>query len=406
MKKKILVLNDFPIYPPRFGGQFRIYYIYKNLSQRFDITYICFAKNEFVEVELGQNFWEIRIPKSKIHSSVNLLLGKIFGISVDDIIAMFFCNYNKKLNNIVRDRLSDCSIVVASHPYLYTLIKKHAPNKFLIYEAHNVEYLLKKAILGKGFFKRFLYTNVKRVEDELVRKSDLVFAMSADEINKFKEIYHVDESKIYISPNGVDLPSFRTLYKNSKLIKNKIINKPLALFMGSGHPPNSEAAKKIIIELAPKMKEIYFLICGGVCGTFKNKDIDKNVGMTFEVSDEEKFEIYRISDIALNPMVSGSGTNIKMLEYMAAGLPIITTPIGARGLDIKNYRDAIICEVSEFPESIREVLENIELYNKLSLNGQKLVKNKYDWNKIAENMANTIETEISKKRHHFFPITA
>jgi glycosyltransferase involved in cell wall biosynthesis len=199
------------------------------------------------------------------------------------------------------------------------------------------------------------------------------------------------ESKSYISPNGVDLPSFRTLYKNNKLIKNKIINKPVAIFMGSGHPPNLEAVKKIIIEIAPKMGEIYFLICGGVCGTFKNKDIGKNIGLTFEVTDEERLELYRISDVALNPMLSGSGTNIKMIDYMAAGLPIITTPIGARGLDLENYNNAIICEVLEFPEKIREVLINKDLYNKLSYNGRKLVEEKYNWKKIAENMAKILE---------------
>jgi glycosyltransferase involved in cell wall biosynthesis len=116
----------------------------------------------------------------------------------------------------------------------------------------------------------------------------------------------------------------------------------------------------------------------------------KNVFLLGRVSDEVKMELYRMSDIALNPMINGSGTNIKMLDYMAAGLPVITTPIGARGLSLKNYENVIICEIPEFPAKIQELINDRDLYIKLSLLGRKTVEKKYDWEKIAGNMAKNI----------------
>jgi len=120
----------------------------------------------------------------------------------------------------------------------------------------------------------------------------------------------------------------------------------------------------------------------------------RNVLLLGQISDAEKQELYRISDLSLNPMASGSGTNIKMLDYMAAGLPVVTTHVGARGLGLENYCHAVICDIHEFPEKIQEIIDNGELYQRLKDNGCKLVKEKYDWRKIAEDMAETLEKNL------------
>ncbi len=117
----------------------------------------------------------------------------------------------------------------------------------------------------------------------------------------------------------------------------------------------------------------------------------KNVILLGQISDEEKLELYKVADIALNPMMSGSGTNIKMLDYMAAGLPIISTQVGSRGLNLENYSDVIICNISEFPTKIKQVLHDRELYARISRNGHKLVKEKYDWQKIVDDMKEVLE---------------
>ena len=107
------------------------------------------------------------------------------------------------------------------------------------------------------------------------------------------------------------------------------------------------------------------------------------------LGDEEKLELYESADVALNPMLSGSGTNIKMLDYMAAGLPVISSSTGARGLEIESYTHTIVCELPDFPGKIRDVLEDDQLRSRLIVNGRKLVQDKYDWKRIAEDMDQT-----------------
>ena len=398
MKKKIVVINDFPIYPVIHGGKIRIYNIYKELSKFYDVTYICFGNCKKVEIRhITEDFIEISIPKSLAHRTLEAIAAKLLNVSIADIVSMFLCKYDLKLNSTIKNCLSNCDIVVSLHPYMYPAIKKQLRDEILIYESFNVEHLLKKSILGKGLFRNLLCNYVKQVEKEIVMAADLVFAVSTIDMDMFERTYGINSSKIHLSPNGVDIPAFDILYKNNTLVKSKIVARDIAIFFGSAHPPNVEAVKTIIYEIAPKMNDIYFLICGSVCWLFQKEKVGKNVGLTSVVSEDEKLELYRVSDIALNPMLSGAGTNIKMLEYMAAGLPVITTPTGARGLDVENNFSSIICEISDFPERISEVLSKKDYYDKISCNGRKLVEEKYDWKKIAENMAIILEGNLGEK---------
>ncbi|MFA6363353.1 glycosyltransferase [Methanoregula sp.] len=116
----------------------------------------------------------------------------------------------------------------------------------------------------------------------------------------------------------------------------------------------------------------------------------KNVYILGQISDKEKTEIFKIADIALNPMISGSGTNIKVLGYLSAGIPTITTPTGARGLNLIDREHVLICDLVEFPKKINELLADNYLAESLKQNGRKLVEEKFDWNTIVNDMSEKI----------------
>ena len=99
------------------------------------------------------------------------------------------------------------------------------------------------------------------------------------------------------------------------------------------------------------------------------------------VSGEDKKMLYSAEDIAINLMSSGSGTNIQMFEYLAAELPTISSPVGARG--IENEGSFIVTDLLKFPNEIRKLLSDENLYKELSVNGRALVERYYDWNRIS-----------------------
>ena len=280
---------------------------------------------------------------------------------------------------------------------MYPSVKPYLQKQIVIYEALNVEYSLKSTILPETLLKRIMLQKLKKTGQNLLQRCDLCFAMSEEDKLIFSQIYGVETSKISIAPNGVD----EDFYANGYMGRSKresVIPVPLIIFIGSGHPPNVEAARQIIHNIAPKLPNAYFLIAGSVCWEIRKDLWGKNVGLTYFITDEEKRELFRVADIAINPMIRGSGSNLKMLDYMAAGIPVVSTVVGARGLSLENYCHAIICDIDSFPAEISHIIAKKELADLLSHNGRELVTIYYDWKKIADSMSTALIDIINKKQ--------
>ena len=103
-----------------------------------------------------------------------------------------------------------------------------------------------------------------------------------------------------------------------------------------------------------------------------------------EVDDVTRDLCLQAADVALNPMEHGSGTNIKMLDYFAAGLPVITTERGSRGLRLEGESQCLVRAIGDFPEAIREVLgEGVGQAAERAARARKLVEDVFDWEAIV-----------------------
>src|SRR5690606_13730101 len=107
----------------------------------------------------------------------------------------------------------------------------------------------------------------------------------------------------------------------------------VAIFLGSGHPTNAEAARIIRDHIAPCHPKVLFLLVGNVVGWFHGQGLGPNVMPIGAVATPVKNYLLQCSDFALNPMLTGSGTSLKLFDYLAHGLPVISTPVGSRGLE-------------------------------------------------------------------------
>jgi glycosyltransferase involved in cell wall biosynthesis len=166
----------------------------------------------------------------------------------------------------------------------------------------------------------------------------------------------------------------------------KIQGEKLVLFMGSWHPPNLKACE-LIFDFAYKTPDVKYLIMGSQSMAFKDKKLPANVGLIGAVEENAKTNILGLVDIALNPMVSGSGTNLKMFDYMAAGIPVITTEFGARG--IENREHILVADIDKFPEVIHSILES-DMHVKVE-QARKYVEENFDWAILAEKYARKLK---------------
>jgi len=409
---KILDVSPMGVYPPVIGGHRRIHNLNVEISKYHEIFLFSQGIRHF-ELKFPLKSWITRINDNYIEyrfvSYVDLsmryllsLVSKYFSTIYSDQILKL---YDPK---ILRNMIRECDVIKVELPWQFSYVFNKKPKDTpIILVEHNVEFELFNQLMNFNndftlfkFIKKFknlkkLLVNVAIEKERFaVENADIIFTVCEEDREKLRKYYGVNKSKIYVIPNGVDTSKFYPipLEDKERLKKNMgFEGKKIILFSGSRYFPNEEAVHKII-EFSEKLKnrkDIIFLIIGTVGTLFKDKNKYPNIIFTGYVNDVIKY--FQIADIAINPMLSGSGTNIKMLEYMASGLPIITTKIGARGLDLKHSKHVIISEIDEFHEWIETLLEDKDLRDKLSINGRKLVEEKYDWKKIAEKELKILE---------------
>lgn len=353
-RRRLLVANTFPIYPPRSGGQHRLYHLYRHLARDWEVTFVnlCPAEAPAETLQLLPGFTEIRVPRSPGLQAAEAELDRMLGISSGDLAAMFHPESHPEWLMCLREQAGRADAIVATHPYAWPALKQiwRGP---IHYEAHNVEYDLKAPYLA-GHPE--LLAQLAAIEGECARQAPAVFACSAADAQRLQELYGL-ESLPEVVANGVDTRQIRPPTAGARARLRERLGLapdcPLALFIGSDHPPNREALPALLA-CATAHPTLIVAIIGSVIHGLPPEH-PANLLALGPVSEEEKQVVFAAADLALNPMVSGSGTNLKLLDYAAAGLPILTTPFGARG-GILGDEHLWYAEVADFPAGVDRLL--------------------------------------------------
>ena len=393
-RKKITVTSTFPIYPPQGGGQARTYNLYKSLTKEYDVDIVSFTNADQREFKgyIASDLKELRIPKSQIHQNKEWEIESKVKTPITDIGMITLSGYTPKYGEELKRSIESSDMIVVSHPYLYGEAKKYLKGKPFIYEAQDIEFVIKKNMLPDTGYAKLLVQKVFDIEKECCERSKFIMTCSYEDKVSINQIYGIPMEKIVVVANGVDcdmttFTSINQRKENKRFLE--LENEKLALFMGSWHKPNLEACEEIL-RIAPQCPEVKFLLMGSQCAYFENriKSLPPNVGMLGLVSEEEKNRIFAAVDFALNPMLSGSGTNLKMFDYMSAGIPIITTEFGTRGIDNKDV--FILSKIEDMPGIINGF--ELENYSKMVVNAKKCVDENFDWNVIGEILINKLKT--------------
>ncbi|MEW6069737.1 MAG: glycosyltransferase family 4 protein, partial [Candidatus Thermoplasmatota archaeon] len=372
------------IYPP-IGCAYRSYYLSKYLSAENEVTLIGHSGKitKFKHYRFSDSFEALEIP-GLFSTAVGALGYFLTRKPILDLVIASSCKYSLRLLKEYVKHADKSQVLIFEGCWHYPLLKKieERSRKLVVYDAHNVEYILKEQAYT-GFWVELL-PKIFELERALCNTSDIIFATCKEEKEMFIKLYKLDASKIYTVPHGITLPHLDREKKEERT----------ALFIGGAYFANFEAAQFINNVLAEKLPEFKFKIVGRCCMAVKKSQ--KNVELCGVISEQEKDKLLKTSELAINPILYGAGINVKMLEYMAYGMPIVTTTLGARGIEC-DKRPFLVSELDNFAESIKLLSDDKELAEELSRNAKETILRKYEWSKVTEGVSELLIKKYREK---------
>ncbi len=387
---KLTVGSTFSTQPPRGGGQLRVLHLYRQLARHCPVEVIALVAEERRprEIELAPGLREVRVPKSAAHIRAEWELEREAGVPVTDVAFPGLHSLTPEFVQAIARSAAGRGALVASHPYTLPALVAADGRLPVWYEVQDVEADLKALILAQNKTGRRLLADTREVERACCERAELVLAPSRDNADRLRSLYGVAEERVVLVPNGVDAGAipFNPPSARRRLRERLRMNAPIALFVGSWHEPNLRALRRIV-ELAPLLPEVEFAVAGSACVALDEVRAPSNVTRFGVIADAQKQALLSVAAVALNPMSEGSGTNIKMLDYLAAGAPVVTTEIGARGLDLDPERHARIVPLEGFAAAIRNTLaEPVEEADSRAQAARQHVEENFDWAVVAREL--------------------
>ena len=408
-KLRVTVVDMQPISPPVGGGRQRLLGLYHDLGPAVEATYVGtydWPGESCRDIQLTSGLREICVPLSPEHFDAAAKLQSAVGAgTVIDAAFSEQVHLSPEFLRVAREHIAAADVVVFTHPWCYPpLADGLRDDQLVVYDSQNVETLLKAEAFPANDAARQVLRVVASSEQALLERSHIVLACSDEDGAIFRRVFDLDPYKIRIAPNGAFTRRFPAASTVDRVMKRADAglpgDRPVALFLGSMYGPNVEAARYIVGQLAPACPSVTFVIAGGVGQALANAPARPNVVITGPVEDERRDALLLGADVALNPMFAGSGTNIKMFDYMAAGLPVLTTLVGARGIGnaASSPEGVVVAAISAFPAALAELMARVDETPELRIAVQRVVDARFSWERISAELGNLFEKEFLKHR--------
>ncbi|MBR9859555.1 glycosyltransferase [bacterium] len=271
-------------------------------------------------------------------------------------------------------------------PYLQLLRNHH--QGLLVLRMHNVEYEIWERLARntsnpiKKQYLQILSKQLKKYEKDLLPIADLITTVTQEDKDKFQILS--PNSRIEVIPAGIDTEYWHY---------NPTGQWTKWYHLGSLEwAPNREAAQWFADDIYPELRKIspiQFHLAG--------KGLDSSMyelhpGMTMYPSVADAARFVQPMDVCVVPLKSGSGIRLKILEAMAAGKLVISTTIGAQGIDAIPGKHILIADtVDDFKKILSDLKNNEINANEIVKNARALIEEKYSIDAVSKKLMQFFE---------------
>ena len=398
-KMKILFLSPTVPFPLTDGGRIRVFNLLKQIAEKSGVTLLALETQPTdaegvtqlqqlgVQVHLVPN--APTLPRVSFRTLVNAFRKRQpITVARYDLPA-----YRQKFRELLATENYDLV-----HYEMFHIAQFHTETDLPgVLSQQNVDSEIWRRLCGETtnpFYKFVYWTQqlaFQRYERVLSPKFDAVTCTSSIDASVFQQ--HCAEDAIAIIPNGVDVTHFQpdfTAEAPTHLI-----------YIGSmDWYPNEDAvaffADEVLPSIQSKVPNVRFSIVGGNPSARVQKLAEREgVVVTGRVPEIKPY--FAEATVFVVPLRIGSGTRLKILEALAMGKAIVSTSVGAEGLDLKDGEEIFIAdEPKAFADAVTRLLTDSALRRRIGENGRTRVEQDYDWRSIGEKL-HVLYTEIDRR---------
>ncbi|HZK66015.1 MAG TPA: glycosyltransferase family 4 protein, partial [Chloroflexota bacterium] len=373
----LLVCPQLP-YPPTHGSAVRMWNLLKQLSARHEVDLLSFVEPGMPEKELADAIAAMRPYCGEIRTVARRPFDD--GPSPLDRsvhVEMFDCPQMREALAEMVERSGYDVIQYDKTEMGQYLLPGPAPTQLLV--EHVVFYHAYRRQFFRGIktpLSRLVeYLKLRRYELEVCRQADGIITMS-DVDSRFLRSQLPDHPWIGDVPNGVDTGYYQY---GAAMPRNHDL-----LFIGNYyHSPNVDGVRFFLRKVFPDIKrsvpDARLVIVGpGPYHTLPEVVGETNVVCTGLVPDTRTY--MGECSVLVAPILAGSGTRLKLLEAMSAGIPVVSTSLGAEGLGAVPGTHFLAADTaSDFARGVVELMDTPDARDSLRRNARKLVEERFDW---------------------------
>lgn len=387
----LFVANRFP-YPPFRGDKLKIYNLARRLAKNHRLILVTFTQDEQDKTHLDKlnNVFD-RVETIHLPQWKSVLACSRFWFDNSPLQVLYFRSnaFRELLSRVVTEEKPDVAHVqhLRMSQYHKQLQGIHAildlPDAFSLYWKRRVENAT------NVFHKLFNKMELKRVVkyEKILADFQMCLACSKEDV-AFLENQH-KLTNIRVFPNGVDLETFSSKGGHD-YSQNKVL-----LFTGNmNYAPNVDAVDYFVKDIFPAIlkKHPYtrFVIAG-------QNPVPSVLSLASEIIEvtgfvEDISVYYNQAAIVVAPLRFGAGTQNKVLEALAMGVPVVCSNIGFDGLGIASGEGAFMeTDKLQFINRVCELIDNQELRKSTGEIGKEIIRTKFDWNALSKQLEKYME---------------
>ena len=402
---RVLIPVTFLPYPPSTGARIRTWELARRLAAHHEVTFALHLRSP-----------ADRLIVQKIrHSGFKVLCGPVnTGLRAAAHLFQEIAHGGFPVSGLRRSQPLEAQLaeIQASHPFdviqvehadmaRYPFLLPSRSETICSIMLHDMlsESYKRIARIETGIFsrawRRFNAARLPHFERSILPRYDLCFTVSERDRRTLETF--VPAERIAVLPNSIDPVT-------NSLLPEPNNAAPIFLLVGYMlYPPNADAARWFLRDIFPRIQNVYPAARLFLVGGDPPRDLialarraGPQVVLTGNVPDLAPY--YRKADVAFAPLRAGGGTRLKILEAMARGRPVVSTTLGAEGLDVRHGEHLLIADTpQEIADAGIALFSQHALREEIRRNARALVESKYSWDACADRQLMAYEDLAQRK---------